>query len=84
MRRALAGLATRFVDDIAAWQNMWPVGRERGGSVHALMGMLRKPASPVTIEQMNGAISARGVKGEDDLIVCEDRKILRTLAKLMR
>jgi len=30
--------------------------------VQALQGMLRKPAKPVTIEQMNQAIAAEGAK----------------------
>ena len=32
-------------------------------SVHALKGMLRKPLSPVSIEDMNLAIAKQGAKG---------------------
>jgi len=34
------------------------------GSVVALKGLVRKPATPVTIEAMNDAIAAQGARGK--------------------
>jgi len=48
--RALAGLATHFVDEMAAWQNIRPVGREWGSPDYERLSRIDNLVFDATIE----------------------------------